>query len=251
MRETVGVRSHKPDESTLSLYRQLVSSLGSDRVVIVADEVTTKPAEWPHGVAVIRISPEMLSTHGLRFDIPDTGWRCRDYAHLAMSAELESDHTWLVESDVAFARIAPRTFLEMFENDPADYIAYGISPAKNWEWCSTLIERGFAGTEWRSFFPLTRASRAAVEAAVQLRLDTQWTATTVMHPNDEIVMATAVIDYGLSWTSLEDVAPEMFGHYKYGQRRSLRALSFWRRGPQIFHPVGRRASKRIVTYRNT
>lgn len=250
--QVFGVRAHEADPATLKMYWELVKDFGPASVWIVADEISAQPATWPREVLVARITPDLLAQHGLRSDIPDCGWRCGDYAHLALSQASGCDRAWLVEPDVCFWKIRPRNFFSLFDGDDVDFIAHSIQPAatSSWEWTGVLTQRGFRGHEWRAFFPLTRLSYAGVRSATALRREVQYSVTDVMHPNDEIVVASAVVRDSLTWMDAESRAAGMFQAYTYGQRRPAWLQGMFTHGPQVLHPVGSRRAKRTVFYRS-
>lgn len=238
--ELIALRAHRPDRPTLAAHRRLVRSFGKERVVVVADEATSPPQEWPGDVDVVHITRSALEELGISTAIPDSGWRCGDYALYVLFAQRAVERAWLMEPDVAFSGQTPREFVERFADDPADFVVHSMTVQKpEGFWYGTLSSRGFTGEEWHSFFPLVRVTRAAVIAAAALRREVQDQHSDLMHPNDESVVATAVVLGDLNWTVMKDRHPEMFRRFSPGRRLPLLVLKALYRGPQVFHPVGR------------
>ncbi|CAM3438311.1 hypothetical protein [Dermacoccus barathri] len=145
----------------------------------------------------------------------------------------------MFENDLGFSNFTPRELVNFFQDDPADYISRNVVPMEPQNlWYGTLTSRGFEGTEHKSFYPLTRVTRAASDAAVALRRRTQFATSDLMTPNDEIVMASAAVEAGLSVRSLESGLPMELGRFTARRPLPFPYLRLRHRGPQIFHPVG-------------
>jgi len=123
---TVGLRCHVPSRAGLDAYQSLVRSCGAGNVWIVADEVTAAPAAWSTG-NVARVTRGLLARNGLRGDLPESGWRCGDYAHLALFEASLAPRCWLVEPDVAFSRIDAKEFMHRFEDSVARWKAHPVA----------------------------------------------------------------------------------------------------------------------------
>lgn len=249
MHEVIALRAHKPDRRTQSAHKKLVRLFGSHNVYVVADEVTSPAQQWPSVMNVIRLTTPLLESLGLRSDLRDSGWRCGDYCQAALFNTVDADRVWMFENDVVFSRITAKDFVSYFDDDDADYISYGVSPLrKEGFWAGTLNSRGFQGQEWHSFYPVTRVSRAASDAAVKLRQQVQHHPSPLMQPNDETIMATATVDAGLTVSRLEEQLPFTLRRFSPGRPVPYFILATLYRGPQMFHPVGplRRKQRRTV-----
>lgn len=222
------------------MYRLLAKNFGGERTYIIADEVTGRPQNWPDGINVVRVNRERLDSLGLRADLRDSGWRCGDYCQAALFDEVpEADRMWMFENDLGFSRFTPKGLVDIFADDDADYVSWGVGPlSSEGFWAGTLNTRGFVGQEWHSFYPLTRTTRAASEAAVRLRRRVQYVPSPLMQPNDETVMASAVAEAALSSTRLEEKLPFTLRRFSPGRPAPFWLLAALYRGPQIFHPVG-------------
>lgn len=234
------LRAHKPDRQTLSAYSRLVREFGPEKVVIVADEVSSPPQTWPEHVRVLSITPASLEELGITTAIPDSGWRCGDYALATVFQGIPAaTRVWLIEPDVGFSRLTPREFAGYFDSSDADLvISFLAKMGPSGFWADTLRSRGFEGEEWHSFFPILRTTRAASDAAVKLRREVQAHPSEKMHPNDETVLASAVMAAGLKAERMEDYLPWGFKRMSPGRRLPLWLLRTLYPGPQIFHPVG-------------
>ncbi|MGX5692734.1 hypothetical protein ACWKWA_06105 [Dermacoccus abyssi] len=208
MDEVVAIRAHRPDRRTLRVHTMFARQFGAERVFVIADEVTSPPQSWPADIQVVRITRDKLHQLGLRDDLRDSGWRCGDYAQAVLFDAVEADRVWMFENDVAFSRLSAREFVSFYDNVAADYISFGVIPLRSSGfWSGTLSSRGFTGEEWHCFYPVTRVSRAASDASLALRQRVQHVPSALMQPNDETVMASAVVEAGLSVYRLEDALP--------------------------------------------
>jgi hypothetical protein len=243
-RTVVAVRAHEPTPATLSMYREAVACFGPEQAYVVTDEYSSdRRTPWPDDVSRVPVTPELLDYLRLRRDVPDVAWRCGDYAYYALAETVPFDRAWLVEPDVGLYGLSLRDIVDRFDGHRADYLSGRLHPVGDefWEWTRSLTARGVSDP-WRSFFPLTRASRSAVDAALDLRRRTQHVATSEsLYPNDEIILATAVgTSSRLVTADLVALAPSWFAYFDHfdgavKQHRSTLERRF--APPQVFHPA--------------
>lgn len=218
MASVIGIRAHRPTEAVARLHGEVSRALPDVHVVVVADQMRGAVAQpWPTSYDMIPITDEFLRSAGLRTDLVDAGWRCGDYAHYVLHQALDPDHAWLVEPDVRFLGMDLGAFLGGLDMSTADLVAADLLPAPDWLWSHQLTSRGVE-TPWRCFFPLTRLSRAAVGASLELRLRLQGIDNHFGQPNDEGIVATAVMTAGLTAADLRLLEPDAFTHFHHRPR---------------------------------
>ncbi|WP_353809387.1 hypothetical protein [Agromyces sp. SYSU T00194] len=235
MRSLVAIRAHRPTPDVARLHRILSQIVPDGRLVVVVDRTAEgAPQVWPDEYELVPFDRELLAELGLRSDMSDLGWRCGDYAYYALAHARAFDHAWLIEPDVRFAGADPAALLRELDASEADLVAPDIRRAVDWLWQPHLTTRGVA-EPWRCFFPLTRLSRRAVDAARDLRHRVQWQDSHVGQPNDEGIVATAVLGAGLSSEDLRAGRPETFAHFHHRPKLTVESLAG--AAPGVAHPV--------------
>lgn len=236
MASVIGIRAHRPTEAVARLHGEVSRALPDVHVVVVADQMRGAVAQpWPTSYDMIPITDEFLRSAGLRTDLVDAGWRCGDYAHYVLHQALDPDHAWLVEPDVRFLGMDLGAFLGGLDMSTADLVAADLLPAPDWLWSHQLTSRGVE-TPWRCFFPLTRLSRAAVGASLELRLRLQGIDNHFGQPNDEGIVATAVMTAGLTAADLRLLEPDAFTHFHHRPRLHHDVVAAHSPGPSVLHP---------------
>lgn len=237
MRSLIALRAHRPTAAVEHLHAQLRTGYPDARIVVVADQLHDAPPQaWPPGYDVVSLTDEVLTSAGLRTDLEDAGWRCGDYAYYALQQALDVDRAWLVEPDVQFLGMDVRAFLDDLDASDADLIATDIRPGDDWFWSYQLTSRGVE-EPWRCFFPLTRLSRAAIGASLDLRRRLQWIdGGDFGHPNDEGVVATAVMNAGLTGEDLRLLQPDAFTHFHHRPKLHRDVVAALPDGVHVAHP---------------
>jgi hypothetical protein len=237
VRSLVAIRAHRPTAALARLHDALSPVVPDGRLVVVADQLHgAAPQAWPSHYDVVPLDDAVLESAGLRTDVVDAGWRCGDYAYHALAAARRFDHAWLVEPDVAFAGPGGAGLLAELDVADADLVAADIRPAPDWLWAHQLTSRGVPDP-WRCFFPLTRLSRRAIDAALALRIRIQWLdGGDYGHPNDESVVATAVMAGGLAGEDLRAARPDEFAHFHH-RPKLMAALVAGAGRTAVIHPA--------------
>lgn len=237
MRSLFAVRAHKPSPAVARLHRELVGFADREQVVVVVDEMHGADRRpWPEDYNLVSVNDQLLESLGLRTDIPDAGWRCGDYAYYALAAQREFEFAWLIEPDVVFEGIDIQPFMTELDRSAAALIAADILPAPDWLWAHQLTVRGVE-SPWRCFFPMTRLSSAAIKAAERLRVELQGVdGADFGHPNDEGVVATAVVAAGLATWDLRQAFPQHFAHFHHRPKLQSSAFTDGATGPSVLHP---------------
>lgn len=237
MRSLVAIRAHRPTAAVARLHDALSPVVPDGRLVVVADELHgAAPQAWPSHYDVVGLDDDVLDAAGIRTDIIDAGWRCGDYAYVALASAGRFEHAWLIEPDVAFTGPGGAGLLDELDRSAADLVAADIRPAPDWLWAHQLTSRGVLDP-WRCFFPLTRLSRRAIDAALALRLRIQWLdGGDSGHPNDESVVATAVMTGGLSGADLRAARPDAFAHFHH-RPKLMTALVAEEERTAVIHPA--------------
>lgn len=258
-RTIYAIRTHRDSESVRRLHSELTAALGPERVFVVVDELGGK-TDWPADYSRVAVTPALVSRLSLRGDIPNIGWLCGDYCYYALADAIEFDYAWLIEWDVQFVDIDIAAFFGQFADCDLDFVAKELVPAEpGWPWRRSLEALGPTDV-WRCLFPLTRASRPAIAAALELRRQVSGTATArvaprgdttagtsdddlglalpqpVDQPNDEGVFATAVVAAGLEWRDLASFNPDYYPYFSTKIKYLAQSVVRLHDGPQVVHP---------------
>ena len=242
MRDLVFIRTHAFGENERSLYKTLRLFFPEEAVVVCADE--SKAQVDTGGIAKISLTRDIASRLA-GGDLPeDWGWRMGDLFY-ARVREVHPDvgRYWLIEPDVHIPPGHVAAILGDLAEIEADYLAcdfrdHGHRPFNR------ALRRIQDVTTYGGVFAFTRASAAAVKRTLALRQ--RVTATLgpappkVPVPNDEAVMANAVVAAGLTGLNLAEVMPEVFdtAWFSFNPPRLRRAVETADPDlPRVMHPI--------------
>lgn len=161
----------------------------------------------------------------------DMQWRFGDYA-LYLSNAYISDYRyiWLLEPDVFFNKINPKDFFSLYESIDVDLITSYFSPSdENWPWQSYKNEINVK-VVYKSFFPLLRVSRKAVNIIYRDRVNFHTLA------NDESFFASRLIENNLTYSTF-DINPEIIYNKNTFSFRLPHFNKFICGNKSIYHPV--------------
>ena len=192
------------------------------------------------GIPTILFNTHNINDLGLKI-AKDMQWRFGDYAlYLLNSVVTEYDYIWLVEPDVYVRNTSIDSLIKSFNSESSDFICSYFDVAdKNWMWSKYLHELQ-EDKAYKTFFPLIRISKKAVEYLYAERIKLETLA------NDEVFVATKLNAAGFKISRFSD-----FTHYSYSKN------SFSYRLPHyypllklygkddFYHPVHDRASDYI------
>lgn len=212
-------------------WDHLLKGIAEDyKVIVVAD--TTKNKFVYDDFEMVSFNSESVNKAGL-IETKDMQWRFGDYVlYLAHSAYSKYDFIWLLEPDVYINEDSLITFFEKFKQSQKDYICSYFSEAEdNWAWTKYLPEldekKGF-----RTFFPLIRISRNAVDYLYSERLKHFSLA------NDELFVATKLGNSNFSVSTFDQESDIKYSK-KYFSYRLPHYFYFVKhiKNNAIFHPV--------------
>lgn len=188
------------------------------------------------GADVLSLNPQSYSSLDL-YTAPDAAWRCGDYGlYLAWLNEPDRPHYWLIEDDVRIAGEA-KEFFRLCAGSSADLLCANLHRSRRGQfwWPHTQSRDAEA---MGCLFCAIRMSPRALEAcyAKRQKHSGQWFRR-ALWPNDEALVATTVVNSGLSAKDFNDLAPGLWDSETYSVTGGPHA-DYPRSGPpHLYHPV--------------
>lgn len=217
----IGIRTHRWTEAEATLHKRLQQYFDSKDIFVVVDE-TKNVTEVPDDIQKVSLNKDYLYYNNLLDNHPTPnglGWLCGDYFYYALADNTDADYYWLIEPDVAFTFDDLSEFFGKFQTATQDALLHNFAKApESWAW--TERAKAIHHDVYQAFFPLSRLSFRAVEACKQER---QAVTAHFKHndialgqfPNDESLVATAVVKHGLEVEKLNFFWPNSFKYFTY------------------------------------
>lgn len=244
--QVIGIRCHNFGESEQFLYQTLLEYFHKDQVFFIVDELK-KDKIFPEGLAKISLNTGFIEANHL-YDKGNIAWACGDYFYYAFRKAIEADFYWLIEPDVLLNLNSVAQFFEFFANQGDEALVTHFAPSdEGWLWHKSA--KLLLDSPYRCFFPLTRLSKNAVDILYvqRQRISTDFFTgkCTGLFPNDEALLANALMAVGIEPVNLSDYFPEQFKSFSIHPFRH-KDLSVRYHKDQILHPV-----KRVDFYKDT
>lgn len=220
-RTVVGIRTHQWTEAERSLYITLQQYFSERDIYAIVDE-TKQKVNIPNDIKKITLDKAFLENKGILSDHPNPkgiGWLCGDYFYYSFASEVDAVFYWLIEPDVGFNFDNITVFFQRYESVTQDALLYNFAQAaETWAW--TNRAKLIASIPYQAFFPLSRLSRQAVLACLNERVAltryfVQNNVDRYHYPNDESLVATAVVKHQLSVENLESIWEGAFNYFTY------------------------------------
>jgi hypothetical protein len=229
------VRTTRPDAAASALVRRL-SSLSGLPAVLVADGHHV--AGYRDELPLISLTQQACSALGL-YCPEDFAWRCGDYGYyLARERFPETQHFWMIETDVYFGQDAGRLFTFFASQLQVDFLCAQLKPAeRSWFWIQTAAARNVQ--PFHCLFPVTRLSARAIDTTLrQRRLHSRSRLRRLLWPNDEALVATTLVNNGFECRDFNDFGSRFYSHdtFSYWQPLDGERLPD-AQGVCMMHPV--------------
>jgi hypothetical protein len=171
----------------------------------------------------------------------DFAWKCGDYGYyLARERFPDTEHFWMVETDVRFYGNTIADFFRFFDGHvDVDFLAADIGPAgHSWFWLRSARARDV--TPYRCLFPVTRLSRRAIDAVLERRLSHgRYLRRRLLWPNDEAMVATTLLNSGFACRDFNDFGRAFYSEetFYYGEPIDGDNFQVMDRNVQMVHPI--------------
>lgn len=197
-------------------------------IIVISDERKNKVGFSKY--TKIKFDMDSISSLNL-ITSDDMQWRFGDYA-LYLSNAYISDYRyiWLVEPDVFFNKIHPKDFFSLYESIDVDLItSYFSRSDESWPWHSYKNEIN-VNEVYKSFFPLLRVSRKAVNMIYGDRVSFHTLA------NDESFFASRLIENNLTYSTFDKHPDVIYNKNSFSFRLPHYSKFIWG-DKSIYHPV--------------
>ncbi|TXH71772.1 MAG: hypothetical protein E6Q83_00705 [Thiothrix sp.] len=236
-KQVIGIRCHGFGEPEQLLYKVLLQYFQASRVFFMVDEIEDAK-KFPTTFNKISLSAEFLENNKL-YKPNRAAWSCGDYFYYAFRATVEADYYWLIEPDVLLNLDSVEDFFKFFANKEIDALVTHFTLATpEWSWYESA--KRLLETPYRCFFPLTRLSGQAIDIMLAKRqaLSLKFVAeqSRAQFPNDEALLANALMAAGITPINLTDYFPNSFDKFSIGPFKN-RGLSTRYHKNQVIHPV--------------
>ena len=220
-RTVIGIRTHNWTEAEELLYTQLQQHFNLEDIFIVIDE-TKSFVQTPDNIQKISLNKIYLNQNNLLDNHPNPnglGWLCGDYFYYALADHINADYYWLIEPDVAFTFDDLSDFFIKFKMATQDAFLYNFTKAPpSWAW--TERAKTIHHDVYQAFFPLSRLSFRAITVCKQERqaVTAYFKNNNIalsQFPNDESLVATAVVKHQLETEKLNYFCPNSFKYFTY------------------------------------
>ena len=241
----IGIRCHNFGESEAFLYQTLLEFFHKDAIFFIVDELD-KTKSFPESLHKFSLNTHFIETHGL-YNKGKIAWAYGDYFYYVFYKAVSADFYWLIEPDVLLNLDSVGKFFEFFANQPDEALVTHFSPTdEGWSWYESA--KILLDPPYRCFFPLTRLSKRSIEILYAKRqsLSADFFAGkyTGSFPNDEALLANALMAVGVQPVNLTDYFPEQFNFFSIHPFKH-KDLSIRYHKDQILHPV-----KQVDFYKN-
>ncbi|WGE87424.1 hypothetical protein NYR88_09780 [Actinobacillus equuli subsp. haemolyticus] len=248
----IGIRTHQWTINEERLYKQLEEYFKSENIYFIVDE-TKEIIQFPQYINKIPLNKELLTKTKILSNHPNPkglGRLCGDYFYYAFRRNIQADYYWLIESDVDFTFPNLGNFFQKFEQIEDDALLYNFGPAMDsWAW----TQRGqlIAPSVYQAFFPLSRLSGKAIDSCLieRQKLTHHFIENKVdlyQYPNDESLVATAVMKANLKVAKLNDFWKDCFKFFTYRNQIIIPNAKNLIEKNQVLHP-----SRSPETFANT
>lgn len=241
----IGIRCQDFGESERFLYQTLLAYFHKDAIFFIVDELE-KTKNFPENLHKLALSAHFIEAQGL-YNKGRIAWACGDYFYYVFYKAVAADFYWLIEPDVLLNLDSVVKFFEFFANQPDEALVTHFSPADA-GWCWYESAKILLDPPYRCFFPLTRLSKRSIEILYTKRqsLSADFFAGkyTGSFPNDEALLANALMAVGVRPVNLSDYFPEQFNFFSIHPFKH-KDLSIRYHKDQILHPV-----KQVDFYKN-
>ena len=212
------VRVTRPDAVAIAFARR-VSSLSGLPAALVADG--RHAVEYRGELPLILLTESACRGLGL-YCPEDFAWRCGDYGYyLARERFPDTQHFWMIETDVYFPAGAERFFSFFAAQPQVDFLSAQLEPAdRSWYWMANAAARNVQ--PFRCLFSVTRLSARAIDAALrQRRLPSRRMLRRQLWPNDEALVATTLVNAGFECRDFNDFGIQFYSPDTFSYQRPL------------------------------
>ncbi|QUS35046.1 hypothetical protein [Falsirhodobacter algicola] len=213
-----------------------LEAAGARRIVAVMDERAGPADTAPY--PKVSIGADTPAALGLPILPEHWGWFCGDICYYA-ARQVYPDAAYycLIESDVAMPGQSASAFLKGLDGVDADLLAVDLGPKDEPQRFSRQLTRLHLDPTWGCILPVTRASAAAVKVMHKLRRVSSRRG--FQRLNDEGVLCGAAQHPDLSFLSLDEIMPDVFGHEDFNTNppHLAEAILPRVRTSQAIHPV--------------
>lgn len=235
--QVIGIRCHYFGEQEQFLYENLLKYFQEDTIFFIVDELK-EVKEFPKGLKKIALSDQFLQENGL-YSKGRVAWACGDYFYYVFRQRVDADYYWLIEPDVLLNLDSIEDFFGFFANKQDDALVMDFTKAtEEWVWYETA--KTLLDPPYKCFFPLTRLSKKSIEVMYKKRQVVSFVylteKQTEQFPNDESLLANALMEVGIEPVNLSSYFPDYFDYFSIAPARNLK-LSMGLCHNQIIHPV--------------
>lgn len=237
IQQVIGIRCHHFGEPEQFLYDKLRQYFDKNAIFFIVDELK-EPKLLPENLNKVSLSTDFLEKNKL-YSQGRVAWACGDYFYYVFRQQVEAEHYWLIEPDVLLNLDSSADFFGFFVENTVDALVmnFGKAPEK-WTWYQSA--KNLLDPPYRCFFPLTRLSKSAVDVMYKKRqaISADYLAEkyTGQFPNDEALLANALMEQGIEPINLSSYFPEYFDDFSIVPSKN-RKLSMEFCHNQIIHPV--------------
>ena len=236
-KQVIGIRCHNFGESEQFLYSTLLEYFSKDTIFFIVDEIE-KPKIFPDWVNKVSLDSAFIASNHL-YDKPKVAWQCGDYFYYVFKEKIEADFYWLIEPDVLINLRSVAGFFEFFKDNKTDALVTEFRVAKeHWVWYESA--KAIFDPPYACFFPLTRLSKRSVEIMQAKRQQISVKHLGQQHkaqfPNDEALLANALMEAGIKPVDFSSYFPEQFESFSIAPFKN-KNLSIQYCEEQIIHPV--------------
>lgn len=235
--QVIGIRCHNFGESEQFLYQVLLTYFPKDKIFFIVDELE-KTKDFPPNLHKMPLDKPFIEAHGL-YNKGNIAWACGDYFYYVFRNAVDAEFYWLIEPDVLLNLDSVAQFFEFFAHnaDEALVTHFSLAP-EGWLWGDSA--KIILDPPYRCFFPLTRLSKNAINILYTQRqsLSSDFFSGkyTGLFPNDEALLANALMAVGIQPVNISDYFPEQFKSFAVHPFMHKELSQRYHKN-QILHPV--------------
>lgn len=236
-KQVIGIRCHNFGESEQFLYTVLLEYFQASEVFFIVDEIQESKA-FPANLNKISLNLTFIESNSL-YRADQIAWACGDYFYYAFSQVVKADFYWLIESDVLLNLDSVEDFFGFFAKNYTDALVTHFALAsQGWTWYESA--KCLLDPPYTCFFPLTRLSKKAIDITFAKRqaisFDFLAERKLAQFPNDEALLANALMAHGIEPVNLTDYFPNNFDEFSSGPFKNKELSTKYAKN-QIVHPV--------------
>lgn len=236
-KQLIGIRCHNFGESEQFLYTVLLKYFQASRVFFIVDELK-ELKYFPSALNKVSLNLEFLKDNAL-YSHNQVAWACGDYFYYAFRQAVEADFYWLIEPDVLLNLDSVEAFFGFFAEQDAEALVMNFALApQGWSWYESA--QRLLDPPYTCFFPLTRLSKKAIDIMFAKRqaisFDFLTDKSRAQFPNDEALLANALMAHGIELVNLTDYFPNNFDEFSIGPFKNKELSTKYAKN-QIVHPV--------------